>query len=116
MNEKDLTFKTSWRNDAHNWGTHGNKITSQESLAKIRYVLDKVGSIIVEHWVYCGSQAPRRLVFDDYEDFIEYLKANARAGDIISIWSMHELLNEKNQLVSGKCPAEDGSVPEGGAY
>lgn len=116
MKEKELTFTTSWRNNEHNWGKAGSKITSEENLLKIKNVLENVGSIIVEHWIYCGSQAPERSVFDDCDDFVEYLKNNAHAGDIISVWSMHELLNDQNQLASGKCPAADGCIPEGGAY
>lgn len=116
MKNKELTFKTSWRNEEHSWGVVGNKITSEENLTKINNILEKVGSIIIEHWVYCGSQAPERSIFDDYDDFIEYLKENARAGDLINVWSMHDLLTENNQLTDGKCPAEDGSIPKGGAY
>lgn len=116
MKQQDLTFETSWRNEDHNWGRSGSKITSEENLSNIKTVLENIGSIIVEHWIYCGSQAPKRSIFDDYDEFIDYLKINARAGDIVHVWSMHEILNDQNQLVSGKCPAEDGCIPEEGSY
>jgi hypothetical protein len=100
-----LTFKTVWRNDGHNWSSDGEKITDGHKLETIRQVLEET-----------GGRAPDRLVFDDYDDFIEYLQQHAKAGDAIHIWDLHPLLRGDNELVHGKCPAEDGTVPKGGAY
>ena len=117
MKEATLTFKTAYRNEDHHWHQEENaKITTIGNLSKIQHVLDQIGSIVIEHWIYCGSQAPSRAVFDGYEDFIEYLTDNANAGDIIDVWSLHELINNENKLVSGKCPAEDGCTPKSGTY
>jgi len=56
------------------------------------------------------------MVFDDYDAFIEYLQQHASAGDAIHIWNLHGLLRDDNELVLGKCPAADGTVPKAGAY
>ena len=111
-----VTFKTAWRNDGHDWSVDGEKITDPKKLEMIKGVLEKSGPIIVEHWHYCGGRAPDRMIFDDYEEFVAYLKEKAVAGDAIHIWDAHPLLRDDNELVHGKCPAEDGAVPKGGAY
>ena len=111
-----LTFKTVWRSEDDNWSSDGEKITDERKLAIVRQVLDNTGPILVEHWFYRGSCAPNRTVFDDYEDFIEYLQQHAKAGDAIHVWDLHPLLRDDNELVHGKCPAEDGTIPKGGAY
>ncbi len=98
------------------WVSDGEQITSEDNLSKINHVLENVGSIIVEHWHFYGSRAPDREIFDDYDEFIEYLTENAVAGDAIHVWSMHEICSDKNQLLHGKCPNEKGLIPKGGAY
>ena len=113
MNEG--TFKTFTKGSTE-WVSDGAKITSSDNLSAVKNVLENVGSIILEHWHFYGSRAPDRMVFDDYEDFIEYLNENAVAGDAIHIWSMHELCNEDNELVHGKCPNEENMIPVGGSY
>lgn len=117
MKETNLTFSSQFRNDAHNWHINEtSNITHSSNLASVKDALEQKGSIVIEHWIYLGCQAPRRHVLDDFEEFIEYLTVNASAGDIIDIWSLHELISPKNRLVSGKCPDYDGCIPEGGVY
>jgi hypothetical protein len=111
----EIRFRSYTRGSVE-WGTDGSSISSPDSLAKIRHVLEHVGSIIVEHWHFYGGRAPDRMAFDDFEDFLEYLKKNAVAGDAIDVWSMHELCKPENRLAEGKCPDEEGKVPKGGAY
>jgi|GEM_PF-1006694 len=111
-----LTFKTVWRSEDHQWSLDGDKITDDQKLATIRQVLETSGPILVEHWFYCGGCAPDRIVFEDYDNFVEYLRQHAKAGDAIHVWDLHPLLRDDNELVHGKCPAEDGTVPKGGAY
>jgi len=85
-------------------------------LQTVRKVLEEVGPIIVEHWFYRGSNAPDRIVFDDYEEFEQYLNDKPRAGDKIHIWSFAETCIAKSALISGKCPDDLGRVPKKGAY
>lgn len=110
-----ITFKTLWRNESDQWSIDGDKITD-ENLAIVKDVLNKTGPILVQHWFYCGGRAPHHVAFDDYDDFIEYLVSNAKAGDAIDIWNLHSLLRVDNALIRAKCPAEDGAVPKSGAY
>lgn len=109
-------MRTGWRVEADQWTPDGVKITSEENLEVIRRTLDEQGPIVVEHRRYRGSSAPDRLIFDDYENFIDYLNTKAWAGDSIWIWSFDELCRDENSLVHGKCPDDSGCVPEGGAY
>ena len=71
---------------------------------------------VVEHWFYRGSRAPDRLVFDDYDDFLEFLNCRTAADDSIHIWNFATLCRDDNELAYGKCPDENGLVPRRGAY
>lgn len=115
MGDLEFTFKTRWLGKSE-WTSSGQMISSKENLTKLRDALESRGSIVIEHWILGGSRAPERRVFDRYEDLIEYLRENAVAGDIVDAWCLHDLINEKNRLVSGKCPNEDGLIPESGSY
>jgi hypothetical protein len=110
-----ITFKTLDRNESDQWTTDGEKI-SEEKLATVKDVLIKTGPILVQHWFYRGGRAPHHVAFDDYDEFVEYLLSNAKAGDAIDIWNLHSLLRVDNALIRAKCAAEDGTVPKGGAY
>jgi hypothetical protein len=110
-----MQFRTRWRNEADSWTPDGDKITAVEKLEAIRKELAR-GPIIVEHWHYRGGSAPSRQVFEDYDVFRGYLQAEAFAGDAIDIWSWSSLCMPACRLVEGKCPAEDGMVPQRGAY
>ena len=72
--------------------------------------------MIIEHRIYCGGGRPEHVVFQEAEEFIEYLKQHAFAGDSIHIWDLGTVLRDEDRAVHGKCPAEDGTVPKGGAY
>ncbi len=114
MNE--MTFKQGTRVDVDEWSVEGEKISSPEKLAAVKAVLAKDGPVLVEHKFLRGGRGPRIAAFDDYEEFISYLTANARAGDKISVWNLWPFMRDTAPLVYGKCPAEDGAVPKGGAY
>lgn len=97
------------------WRADGEKITAPEILDTIRQCLDE-SSIIIEHWFYRGSHAPDRMMFDDYDAFIEYLKSRASPGDAIHVWSFAAVCCDNNELARGKCPDDKGLVPRRGAY
>jgi hypothetical protein len=109
-------MKTRFFSEADGWTTDGAKITAPETLTAIRRVLEDDGPIVVEHWFYRGSSAPDRIVFDDFDDFEEYLGKKASAGDAINVWSFAATCTQKNRLVHGKCPDDQSRVPKKGAY
>jgi hypothetical protein len=111
-----LTFKTRWRNESHQWSSDGEVITSPAKLDAIRKIFETSGPMVVEHRIYCGGGRPEHMVFQEVEEFLEYLRQHAFAGDSIHVWDLGTLLRDEDRLVFGKCPAEDGTVPKGGAY
>lgn len=111
-----IKFKPGIRTDLDHWTTDGEKISSPEKLAAIKAVLQKDGPIVVDHGFLRGGRGPHTAVFDDYEEFIAYLTEHARAGDRIRVWSLWPFMRDTAPLAYGKCPAEDGAVPRGGAY
>jgi hypothetical protein len=102
--------------EADDWSPEGVKITAPENLGAIRKTLEDKGPVIAEHWFYRGSCAPDRLIFDDFDAFIEYLKNKASAGDAIHVWSFTAVCKDDNELAGGKCPDDQGRVPKKGAY
>jgi len=111
------TFKPGTRVDADDWSVHGVKITAPASLEAIRKVLNEhSGPVLLEHRFLRGARGPDHLVFNDFEDLIEYLVENARAGDNIYVWNLESFLRDAPPLAHGKCPDSDGAVPNGGPY
>jgi hypothetical protein len=111
-----IVFKPGYRCEADSWSFDGEKISSSEKLDSIRKALEDEGPILVDHRFLRGSRGPDTLVFDSYERFIAYLTDNARSGDLITVWSLWPFMRDTPPLAQGKCPAEDGTVPKGGAY
>ncbi|MEX0716546.1 MAG: hypothetical protein WD066_08165 [Planctomycetaceae bacterium] len=109
-------MKTRFRAEEDGWTAEGTKITAPAALETIRQCLDEEGPIIVEHWFYRGLCAPERMVFEDFEAFAAYLDAHAIAGDAIHVWSFAAVCRDDNRLEYGKCPDENGQVPQRGAY
>jgi len=102
--------------DGNGWSTEGRNILSADRLGAIRKVLEEKGPIIIEHWFYYGSRTPDRLVFDDYDRFVEYLSSKARPGDSLHVWNFAELCRDDNTLADGKYPDAQGRVPARGSY
>jgi hypothetical protein len=98
-----------------NWMTGGRNILRAETLSLIRQTLEE-SPVVLEHWFYRGARAPARLVFEDFDDLLAYLKQNARPGDAFHVWKYAEVCRDENELASGKYPDEAGRVPKGGAY
>lgn len=97
------------------WSDSGANILAPEMLDQIKTILGEQ-PIVIEHRLYRGSSAPLRLVFDDYEDFIDHLKSRARPGDRILVWGYSDLCKDDNWLADGKYPDDRGRTPRGGAY
>jgi hypothetical protein len=97
------------------WSLQGRTILAPEQRVAIRECLER-SPIIVEHWYYRAGRSPQRRVFDDLEDFENYLEAQARPGDAFHVWEFAALCRDDNTVASGKYPDTDGCVPEQGAY
>lgn len=112
----ELKFKPGCRTEIDEWTCAGEKITAPEKLATIKRVLERDGPVVVSHKFLRGGCGSRTVVFEDYEELIEYLIEHARAGDHIGVWSLWPFLRDTPPLAQGKCPAEDGAVPKKGPY
>jgi hypothetical protein len=111
-----LRFRTRFRSEADDWTTEGSSIDADGKLEAIRRELEDRGPVILEHRQYRGSSAPTRLVFDNYDELCRYLETEAFAGDSLYVWAYGDVCTLDLALVTGKCPAEDGTVSRGGAY
>jgi hypothetical protein len=105
----------TFRAEKDRWSVHGRNILTPEKRAAIRECLER-SPIIVEHWFYYGGRSPDRLIFDDIEDFDDYLQSRARPGDAFHIWEFATLCRDDDTVANGKYPDADGCVPEQGAY
>jgi hypothetical protein len=103
------------RAEEDGWIPDGPNILSPESLSVVRDRLER-SPVIVEHRHYRAGRSPRRLVFDDFEDFDEYIRNEARPGDSFWLWDYESLCRDDNPITQGKYPDSDGYVPEKGAY
>lgn len=104
------------RYEPDGWTTEGEKITSDENLARIREAADGAGGIIVRHWFYRGARGPDIRGFTDFGEFEEYLARHAHPGDAFDVWSFSEVCKFDEALATGKLPDADGAVPLRGAY
>ena len=104
------------RYEPDGWTTEGERITSDENLARTRAAADEAGGIVVRHWHYRGSRGPDIRGFTDFDEFQEYLAAHARPGDAFDVWSFSEVCRFEEALAVGKLPDTDGAVPLRGAY
>ena len=107
---------TTHTDDGNGWSTDGRNILSADRMAAIRKVLEDKGPVIVEHRFYYGSRAPDRLVFEDYDDLVAYLKTKAGPGDSFWVWDYDDVCRDDNPLADGKYPDAEGRVPKRGAY
>ena len=95
-------------------------MTTQSVLApeQIEAILEafKGSSLIVEHRFLCGGRSSDSFVFDDFEDFEQYLHTKAKPGDNFWFWRYADLCRDDNVVAHGKYPNSDGSVLDGGSY
>lgn len=109
-----MSFSNRYEPD--DWTTDGSRIDTAEKVAAIKAELESQGPIIVKHWHYRGGCAPTHLVFDDFDDYSEYLSHHAQPGDAFDVWGLYPLLRGIGTLAEGKFPDSDGTVPKTGAY
>lgn len=102
--------------NSEEWSPEGRNILAPDLLAAIRRTLNEIGPVIVEHWFYYGSRSPDRLVFEDFDKLLDYLKTTARPGDALHVWDFSQVCRADNSLTNGKYPDPRGRVPKGGAY
>jgi hypothetical protein len=98
------------------WTGEGVRITDPHELESLKYVLEEKSALIVEHRFYRGSRAPRRVVFERFEDLDRYIAGNGSPGDAFCFWSFEACCRDDNLLRSGKIPDANGRTPRGGAY
>lgn len=67
------------------WTTAGENTFAEANLARVMDYLEETDCVVVEHWHYRGACSPTRLVFDDFEDFREYLQEQTSPGDAIDV-------------------------------
>lgn len=108
-------MKSRHRIEADEWVKDGANILTPENVAFLKREFEEKPPI-VEHRFYRGSSSPSRLIFENFEQFSEYLSEKAFAGDSIWIWDFETLCRDDNPAIHGKCPADNGSVPRKGAY
>jgi hypothetical protein len=100
---------------APEWVTNQPNIMSEESLAKVRAALDK-GYIVVEHMHFYGGRSLDKMFIEDFEDFMDYVRAKAKPGDQFVIYAIEEMFDKKLYTLKAKFPDAEGRVPVGGAY
>ena len=111
-----LKFSKTHRFEPDNWGKSGDIFSTDKNLEILKGKVETGSFLVVEHWHYRGSRCPDRFVIEDFENFVDYLKENAIAGDIIEVFDLSDAWLKKEVFLSGKCPDESGEIPEKGAY
>lgn len=112
-----LSFSDINRAESDDWQSDGPFISDTETLEKLRLLIENGHTLVAEHWHYRGARSPDRFFVEDHEGFIDYLKENAIAGDIVDVFDISDSWQSKGEhTISGKCPDERGEVPTKGAY
>lgn len=112
----ELTFRVWDRYEPDDWALDGDQITSSAQLDKIRACFAAFRILLVKHWHYRGSRAPSLFVVEDIDEFLDYLKSEAVAGDAIDVYDITESIADDRRVSFGKCPDAEGLVPKRGAY
>jgi hypothetical protein len=97
------------------WGNDAPSVLAPERLAAIKRAFDG-SSLIVEHRFLFGGRAPDSLVFEDFEDFEEYLRTKVSPGDALWFRRYHDLCRDDNAITHGKYPNAEGQTLTGGSY
>src|SRR2546422_781634 len=97
-NAKPPTMTKTW---PPIWMKGRPNILSAEILSKIKGALER-GPVFGYHSIYCGGCSLNTWVFKAFEDFAGYLQLRAQAGDLFTVWSVHQLLERNLHLFSGE--------------
>ena len=112
-----ITFRIHDKYPKDNWSTEGQRFTEPERLRELNTLIEKNRLLVAEHWHYRGSRCQDRLVVSDLDEFIEYLKREAVAGDIIDVFDLTSAWSNRGEpAITGKCPDAEGEIPATGAY
>jgi hypothetical protein len=112
----ELTFLAYDHHEPDGWSQSGQVITETISLNRVREALSQGKILLVKHWHYRGSRCPDHVAIEDFDDFVEYLRSSAVAGDAIDVYDITHAITDAQRVAHGKCPNEKGEVPERGAY
>jgi hypothetical protein len=99
--------------ESDDWHSDGTNVMSQ--LPKIEAAIERT-VLVLEHWFYRGSRAPRRTFWEEFEELKDYLAKEARPGDLFHFWEFDKVCRRDNMLAHGKFPDQKGRVPVRGAY
>ena len=99
--------------EADDWRVDGAKITSE--IPKLEGALERT-VLILEHWFYRGSKAPKRTFWEEFGDLKQYLETEVHPGDLLYFWEFGKCCRKDNALAVGKYPDERGRVPTRGPY
>lgn len=102
--------------ESDGWTVNGAKITDSHGLEAIRSTIGRRGPLILEHKFYRAATGPKYSLFDEFDEFIEYLAREPKVGDMLTAWMLCDVCRDDNTVAAGKYPDDDGRVPEGGAY
>ena len=98
------------------WTLDGAKINDPKILEAVRSTIGRKGPLILEHKFYRAARGPEYFLFNEYSEFMEYLKQHSKAGDKMRIWMLCDTCTDDNTLAKGKYPDTNGRVPDKGAY
>jgi len=112
----ELTFRVLDHHPNDGWSRDGERITDTAHLDRVRSAFAAFRILVIKHWHYRGARAPNHVVVEDFDEFLDYLKEHAVAGDAVDVYDITDAICDDRCVVSGKCPDGNGEVPSGGAY
>ena len=99
--------------ESDDWSADHANIMSQ--LPKMEAAIERT-VLVLEHWFYRGSKAPRRMFWEEFEELRSYLEKEVRPGDLLFFWEFDKVCRKDNLFAQGKFPDDKGRVPARGAY
>jgi hypothetical protein len=97
------------------WEADHENFYKPEVLERIKAAIEEA-PLIVEHWYLFGGSAPKRVVFDGFEELVNYLHEHTKPGDLLYCWDFSVVCPHGTALAAGKVPDEAGRGFKGGAY